>query len=230
MLHSCSLDATLTSLAARGAFCSRQAALVINNRRMPNFSTLSTRMTAPVGLSFTLALPPSLSHIACVVSRSNFQLRLQRQLSNLNCLHEHSDGDHASLTAPNRAAQSSCGAIKDHGSRLGWPLFTTACLGINFCFISLSLSLRFCCAASARVRFNRHFCADKRRARIVRLSVRQPPSQPQFLADSGGQLTRVPHIVLHPPRRRHSWSPSQCPVPGRSEGEHTARAARESDA
>lgn len=134
----------------------RQAALVINNRRMPNFSTLSTRMTAPVGLSFTLALPPSLSlsHFARVVSRSNFQLRLQRQLSNLNCLHEHSDGDHASLTAPNRAAQSSCGAIKDHGSRLGWPLFTTACLGINFCFISLSLCLSsrccFCCAGSAR--------------------------------------------------------------------------------
>lgn len=145
MLHSCSLDATLTSLAARGAFCSRQAALVINNRRMPNFSTLSTRMTAPVGLSFTLALPPSLSHIARVVLRSNFQLRLQRQLSNLNCLHEHSDGDHASLTAPNRAAQSSCGAIKDHGSRLGWPLFTTACLGIHFCFISLSLSTFLLC-------------------------------------------------------------------------------------
>lgn len=146
MLHSCSLDATLTSLAARGAFCSRQAALVINNRRMPNFSTLSTRMTAPVGLSFTLALPLSLSLTLCtrrVAQQLPLQLRLplQRQLSNLNCLHEHSDGDHASLTAPNRAAQSSCGAIKDHGSRLGWPLFTTACLGINFCFISLSVSL-----------------------------------------------------------------------------------------
>lgn len=153
MLHSCRLDATLTSLAARGAFCSRQAALVINNRRMPNFSTLSTRMTAPVGLSFTLALPLSLTLCTRRVAQQlPLQLRLQRQLSNLNCLHEHSDGDHASLTAPNRAAQSSCGAIKDHGSRLGWPLFTTACLGINFCFISLSLSSRycFCCAASVR--------------------------------------------------------------------------------
>lgn len=149
MLHSCSLDATLTSLAACGALCSRQAALVINNRRMPNFSTLSTRMTAPVGLarSHTAPLSHSLSLTLCtrrVAQQLQLRLPLQRQLSNLNCLHEHSDGDHASLTAPNRAAQSSCGAIKDHGSRLGWPLFTTACLGINFCFVSLSLSPRSC--------------------------------------------------------------------------------------
>lgn len=70
---------------------------------------------------------------------------------------------------------------------------------------SLSLSLHvvvsfFCTSASARVRFNRHFCADKRRARIVRLSVRQPPSQPQFLADSGGQLTRVPYTSYCTPQ------------------------------
>lgn len=117
------------------------------NAKFFNTQHANDSPSGPRSLSHCPPFSLSLSLTLCtrrVAQQLQLRLPLQRQLSNLNCLHEHSDGDHASLTAPNRAAQSSCGAIKDHGSRLGWPLFTTACLGINFCFVSLSLSPRSC--------------------------------------------------------------------------------------
>lgn len=114
----------------------------------------------------------------------------------------------------------SCGAIKDHsfGQFLRLPAF-----GINFvltfccscCCCSWFLFVPCCCCccpfffALAWLHFNRHFCADKRRAKIVSVC-ESCPLDALVVSSTRVAAQRSSCCRCTPPNELHSWRLSEA--------------------